>query len=171
MDTGVAGKFVKYWHEIHCFRVKVGSVGFFDMKSQLISLALSSAAVISLTWIPKAVATPSIASHPLPLLTELHLTPQQQQSLQVIHLNTKAQIREHLTPQQSQEFVSALLSSRDFLTALVSIQLSDQQQAALTEILDRSHRQIQAMLDPQQQQYLDQQVHTRIHSHLLGTAA
>lgn len=139
------------------------------MNLQLISLVLTSTVVLSITWVPKRMAATCLTYHPLPSLTELHLTPQQQQALHVIHLNTKAQIREHLTPQQSQKFVSELLISRDFLTALVAIQLSDLQQTALTGVLHRSQELIQAVLDPQQQQSLDQLIHARIGTQLLST--
>ncbi len=138
------------------------------MLLRLLPIVRKSAAAISLLWSPRTLITQFSAPIPsLPLLTHLNLTVLQQQKLQPLCLNIKAQLNEALSLEQKQAFLSTLIQSRIFLIALEAMQLSVAQEQNLVAILLTFSQQIVTILTLNQQQYWDQLIQDRIHTQLL----
>lgn len=133
------------------------------MKLKIMPL-LAGAIALTVAAAPLAVkAEPNQSNQPVPKqaqnrppVVKVKLTQQQQNQLDQIRRDTRAQIEKLLTPQQLEQFKSAMQSPQGRQAAISAMNLSEAQKTRLKTIVQSAQSRAEAILTPQQRQQIQQ---------------
>jgi len=129
------------------------------MKTKLLSL-------IAGTMIVFAPVMGSIASAQtpmdLPALAGINLTPQQEEQLAKIRLQTQQQIQQILTEPQKAQFKVVTQQGKDLRQAIAAINLTAEQKAQVKQIFQAVRGEVTNTLTPEQQRQLKQNLRQQL---------
>jgi Spy/CpxP family protein refolding chaperone len=117
------------------------------------SIALFSSAVVALSPVVMAQATPLTGAGSRPILQslqQLRLTPAQKTQLQAIRAQTRSAIDQVLTPAQEVKLKQALSQGKPLQEAVALSKITDAQKAQIRQVLLNAQVQISGVITNQQ---------------------
>jgi Spy/CpxP family protein refolding chaperone len=119
----------------------------------LLSSALFSSAVVALSPVVMAQATPLAGAGSRPILQslqQLRLTPAQKTQLQAIRAQTRSAIDQVLTPTQETKLKQALSQGKPLQEAIALSKITEAQKAQIRQVLLNAQVQVSGVLTNQQ---------------------
>lgn len=130
------------------------------MKLKLLAIVLGSI-VLGTPLVLKSAWAQTTAS-PIPLMTGVELTQQQETQLAQIRRQTWTQIQQILSREQLNEFKAAMEQGAGLRGAIAAMNLSPEQKTQLRQVFQSGRQQMGAVLRPEQKQQFRQNLRNRI---------